>query len=36
VKNGEVDRKVLGDKVFFDEDFKKEFEKLVRPLVWKG
>jgi len=33
VKNGEVDRKVLGNKVFFDEDFKKEFEKLVRPLV---
>jgi dephospho-CoA kinase len=33
VKNGEVDRKVLGDKVFFDEDFKKEFEKIVRPLV---
>jgi dephospho-CoA kinase len=33
VKNGEVDRKVLGDKVFFDEEFKKEFEKIVRPLV---
>jgi dephospho-CoA kinase len=33
IKNGEVDRKVLGDKVFFDEEFKKEFEKIVRPLV---
>ncbi|MEO0138955.1 MAG: dephospho-CoA kinase [candidate division WOR-3 bacterium] len=33
LKNGEVDRKVLGDRVFSDEKFKEEFENLVRPLV---
>lgn len=33
LKNGEVDRKVLGDKVFTDESFKEKFERLIRPLV---
>lgn len=33
LKDGEVDRKVLGDKVFLDEEFKEEFERLIRPLV---
>ncbi len=33
IKDGEVDRTILGDKVFFDENFKAEFEKIVRPLV---
>ncbi len=33
IKDGEVDRTILGNKVFFDENFKAEFEQIVRPLV---
>lgn len=32
-ENGEVDRGVLGEKVFRDPHFKEEFERIVRPLV---
>ena len=31
--DGTVDRGILGERVFNDPDFKKEFEKVVRPLV---
>ncbi len=33
LKEGKVDRGVLGEKVFKDPHFKEEFERVVRPLV---
>ncbi len=33
VRDDEVDRKVLGDRLFHDDEFKERFEKVVRPLV---
>ncbi len=32
-ENGEVDRAVLGERVFKDPHFKERFERIVRPLV---
>ncbi len=33
IKGDEVDRKMLGDKVFMDPKFKEKYERIVRPLV---
>jgi len=33
VKGDEVDRKILGDRIFTDPEFKEKYEKIVRPLV---